>query len=495
MAQATKLIITDRTRMRAKYGQSGWTKIRAAVRTLIAADRARGIATKVVLIDGATAAAVKQRVDAAFATATPPDYVMLLGAPDVLAQARLPNPLWTGDPNDDPDQFVDSDLPYACDAPLGPATGAYRGPSRVVGRLPDLMGATKPEYLVGLIKRAARWKSVLGPRPLDVLAISTKTWRRSTQTSIAAIGGAAGPVVTCPPDGPNWQAPQMNRPLVFVNCHGGEFDPTWYGEQTAGQVNLPHAVEAGRLHGIVRPGSVVAAECCYGSMHWNPAQAGGQAGVAATLLAEGAVGVFAASTVAYGPPVGNSGADIITRMFLETVVAGGSLGRAALDARQRFVAHAVSLDPVDLKTLAQFDLLGDPSVHPIAAPVTDGLTPVGSAGQPPPGVSRRRATLRSAGGALETTIGATDQPRARASISRRRFAAAARLSAAEMAGLRIRSFDVLDQGPVALGATSAAVTPERYHVAFAGSGRRRSVIVVRTEPGAAPSARRLGRKA
>lgn len=494
MAQASKLIYSDRNRMRAKYGASGWTKIRTALRALIAADKLRGIATKVVVIDGSTPASVKARIDAVFASNTPPDYVMLLGAPDVMAQARLNNPLWTGNPDDDPDQFVDTDLPYACDAPLGPSASAYRGPTRVVGRLPDLVGATSPMYLIGLIKRAARWQSLQAPRPIDVLAISTKTWRSSTQTSIAAIGGAAGPVLTCPPDGPNWQAPQFNHPLVFVNCHGGRFDPTWYGEQTRGQVNLPHAVDAARLHGIVQAGSVVAAECCYGSMHWNPARAGGQAGVAQTLLGEGAAGVFAASTVAYGPPVGNSGADIITRMFLETVVAGGSLGRASLDARQRFVAHAVSLDPVDLKTLAQFDLLGDPSVHPIAAPVTDGHTPVGLARRPPQGVSRRRVTLQSTGAALQTTIGSTDLPRARVAITRGRFVAAASLSAAESADIRIRSFDVQDPSPVLAGLTATVVTPERYHVAFVGSGRRRAVVVVRTEAGAPVTARRLDRK-
>ena len=126
-----------------------------------------------------------------------------------------------------------------------------------------------------------RWKSFDAPRPLDVLAISTHTWRRSTQTSIAAISGAAGPVLTTPPGGPSWPSGTWNHPLVFVNGHGGQLDPTWYGEQSRGQVNLPHAVDAARLRGIVRRGTVVAAECCYGSMHWNPATAGGQAGVAA----------------------------------------------------------------------------------------------------------------------------------------------------------------------------------------------------------------------
>ncbi len=495
MAQATKLIVTDRTLMRAKYGQPGWAKVRAAVRGLITADRGRGITTKLVLIDGANAAAAKQQIDAAFA-ASAPDYLMLLGAPDVVAQARLNNPLWTGNPDDDPDQFVDTDLPYACDAPLGTSIAAYRGPTRVVGRLPDLVGAKDPGYLLKLLARATTWKSFDAPRPLEVLAISTHTWRRSTQTSIAAISGAAGPVLTTPPGGPSWPSGTWNHPLVFVNGHGAQLDPTWYGEQSRGQVNLPHAVDAARLRGVVRPGTVVAAECCYGSMHWNPAQAGGQAGVAATLLAEGAHGVWASSTTSYGPAVGNSGADITTRMFLETVVAGGSLGRAGLEARQRFVAHAVSLDPVDLKTLAQFDLLGDPSVHPIAAVHTDPDTPVAAATEPPAGVGRRRATLRSTGAGLAATVGAVhDEALPRPGITRTRFGAAAGLTPDEIAALQIRTFDV-DQPPMAIASPDAgpAVAPERYHVAFTGANRRRAVVVVRTGAGATPTARRLYRK-
>jgi hypothetical protein len=47
------------------------------------------------------------------------------------------------------------------------------------------------------------------------------------------------------------------------------------------------------------------------------------------------------------------------------VLEGASLGRAALMARQRFIQETSELDPVDLKTLAQFNLLGDPSVHPV----------------------------------------------------------------------------------------------------------------------------------
>ena len=47
---------------------------------------------------------------------------------------------------------------------------------------------------------------------------------------------------------------------------------------------------------------------------------------------------------------------------------GASIGRAALEARHRFASQLSHLDPSDLKTLAQFYLLGDPSIQPVQAP-------------------------------------------------------------------------------------------------------------------------------
>jgi len=51
---------------------------------------------------------------------------------------------------------------------------------------------------------------------------------------------------------------------------------------------------------------------------------------------------------------------------LKHVLSGASLGRATLEARQQFVERVTLLDPVDLKTLGQFSLLGDPSIHAVA---------------------------------------------------------------------------------------------------------------------------------
>jgi hypothetical protein len=61
------------------------------------------------------------------------------------------------------------------------------------------------------------------------------------------------------------------------------------------------------------------------------------------------------------------------------VLDGASIGRAALVAQQQFVQRSAQMDPIDLKTLAQFCLLGDPSVHPIEVPratdIPPGVTP------------------------------------------------------------------------------------------------------------------------
>ncbi|MEO5899638.1 MAG: C25 family cysteine peptidase, partial [Ilumatobacteraceae bacterium] len=346
-----------------------------------------------------------------------------------------------------------------------------------------------------------------------------------TQTSIAALGGAAGPVHTCPNDGPVWTKGQLDVPLVFVNCHGAALDPTWYGEKFAHQPALPHAIDAASLRGKVRSGCVIAAECCYATMHWDPRLGLGQPSVALTFLVEGASGVFGSSTMSYGPAVGNGTADVITRMFLEAVAGGASLGRAALTARQRYVAAAGTLAPTDLKTLAQFDLLGDPSVHPVAtqptgrppgwappsgptrAPPTGpsswpapaaGATPAPFAGPPtgpfpgpaprpfpgpPPGVGQRRATLTAIGTALQTSVGATlEAPRALPGLT---GAQVAELSGLDPGANAVRTFDVDSAGD------------EAYHVTFAspaGAPASGSLVVVRSETGQAPQVRTLERK-
>ncbi len=70
-----------------------------------------------------------------------------------------------------------------------------------------------------------------------------------------------------------------------------------------------------------------------------------------------------------GPPLcaadGNGSADLIAQYFLIDVLGSTSIGRACLQARQKFVYSQKMENPVNLKTLAQFILLGDPSLQPV----------------------------------------------------------------------------------------------------------------------------------
>ncbi len=335
--------------------------------------------------------------------------------------------------------------------------------------------------------------------------VSAKVWQKSTRLSIAGLPDVSGDVHTSPPEGPAWTAAEAAPPIHFVNCHGGEFDPNWYGQQSPNNWNLPVAVAASRLPGFVPQGAVVAAECCYGISHWPPSAAHGQPSVAMSYLRQGAVGVFGASTVAYGPAASNAYADVMCRMFVAEVLGGASLGRAALIARQQFVQSRSFLDPTDLKTLAQFNLLGDPAAVPFVtvAPKRPPQTTRRGDSVPTPATSQsvliRRGLLESTGAALSrSTYACADAPRRRAGLTAGGLADL--LGRQVPDAVTIRTFDAGRRRPARRSAAARAVahaarvTP-RAHVAYLPRrGTRPPSLVVVREAGAAPDVPVVERK-
>src|SRR4051794_16319668 len=172
-----KIIVSNRAALTAKYGTAGVAKIKTAVDALVAADAVRGLKSRLVYLDDATAMkgfkgkAVtsplsprenKDAIDAIF-RAVNPEYLMIMGAPDVVPHQDMANPAFTPS-NDDPDKFAYGDLPYACDKPYARDVAAFKGPTRVVGRLPDLAMAKpekpySPSYLISLLGVAEKYKS------------------------------------------------------------------------------------------------------------------------------------------------------------------------------------------------------------------------------------------------------------------------------------------------------------------------------------------------
>ena len=69
-----------------------------------------------------------------------------------------------------------------------------------------------------------------------------------------------------------WTAAEMAPAIHFVNCHGAEFDPNWYGQQSPNNWNLPDRHRRERASRPGARGAVVASECCYGTSHWPPCE-------------------------------------------------------------------------------------------------------------------------------------------------------------------------------------------------------------------------------
>lgn len=366
---SSKILVTNRGVLVAKYGTSGVKEIETAVDGLIAADRQRGLDTRLIYLDGA-GLGNKKVTDAGdpvenkaavdvVAKKHRPQYLVILGSHDVVPYQDLKNKLHDpSDPDSDEDRFAESDLPYACETPYSQDAAKFLGPTRVVGRVPDLTGATTPKYLIALLAASAKAKGLA--RPESAFALSAKVWEKSTKMSVRNILGAVPTVLTSPRKGPTFGKSAVGCKVHFVNCHGDKEDHTFAGEFPSETYST--AMDARKLKSVSR-GTVAAFECCYGAQLYDP-QGLPAMSIANTYLAKGAVGVVASTTIAYGPEDENANADVICQLFIEQVLKGASLGRALLEARLDYVRQQSVADPYDEKTLAQFLLLGDPSLHP-----------------------------------------------------------------------------------------------------------------------------------
>lgn len=475
-----KIIVSNSTPLTAKYEPAGLKKIRTAIDSLIAADAKRGIKSRLVFLNDAAAMksfrgkAVndhtserqnKEAIDAIF-RAIDPEFLMILGAPDVVPHQDMKNPAY--DPPDDPDEFAYGDLPYACDGPYSRDITTFKGPTRVVGRLPDLTGAHEdPSYLLALLGIAAKHRSRDIAEYEAYFGLSTQSWRKSTALSLSNVfGNSSASVLTlAPPNGPSHPARRLAPLSHFINCHGGKSEPKFYGEKGNSQ---PVSLTSNNIAKKIKLGTVAAVECCYGAELYDSVTLALPLPICQHYLIQGAYGYFGSSTIAYGPADKNGAADFITQYFLLALLKGASLGSAALLARQQFVQQTGELDPIDLKTLGQFNLLGDPSIHPVAK-VSATSVPKGVDTDETSRVERRarRTKMRAEGKMLQET-----KPTAARKVTNVRKSATVQKALANIAreaGIGTRkeftAFDVKTPKRAGKRDSKAVPVASRYYVA------------------------------
>ncbi|NML37660.1 hypothetical protein HHL17_10695 [Chitinophaga sp. G-6-1-13] len=384
----TKLIITNKTALQKKYGDQHQALL-DDLTSLQAADAGRQLSTQLIFLDDVTQmqacqstpvtditdeAQHKKAIDDLYRFYSP-GYIMLVGAQDIIPFQRLKNLL----KDNDPDSLIPSDLPYACDAPYDTDPGKFIAPTRVVGRVPDIPGVADPAYLRSLIKDILDTVSQPALVYKPYFAASTFDWQDSTQNSLQNIFGDKNSLLIFPGtdalNGTNWST-QMMPKTHFINCHGAVYNPGYYGQKST---DFPLAMRSDTITAKLSTGTIVAAECCYGGQLYDPQKnAAKLMSMANSYLLNHAIAFVGASNIAYGPPTGQGLADLLTQFFLINVLNGASTGRALLEARQRFLHEmGPTLDPFELKTAAQFYLLGDPSLQPVINdrdPSTDGVT-------------------------------------------------------------------------------------------------------------------------
>jgi Peptidase family C25 len=366
-----KLIITSKGNLLKKYGKN-FSKVVTLLNKLKKADKAKALRTEIAFIDDAAsmkklkvkkaAASLSQReckkaVDALY-TRWNPAYIVIFGAQDVFPFQDLANPA------DDEDKIVPSDLPYACSASYGTSVNIFTGPSRVVGRIPDVPGNGDMVYVTTLIENIIRHKPLHEVDYTSYFAVSANVWKRSTELSLKSMFGSTADLLISPPASGKYPKTQLRQLTHFYNCHGASEDPNYYGQEGN---NYPSALYSKDIVKKISFGTVVAAECCYGAQVYDPVKTGNKyLSIANQYLLQHAIAFMGSSTIAYGPADSQGLADLITQYFIKHVLKGASSGRAMLEAQQEFLTNSgPDLDPYELKTLAQFYLLGDPSLQPV----------------------------------------------------------------------------------------------------------------------------------
>lgn len=383
-----KVIVTHRGALTAKYSAAVVKKIDAAIAKLIAADTARGFKSSYIGLDVAAdmkpfGAAVKGSVTAAKCKAAidrivaklSPDYVALLGSGDIIPEFVVPNP--SGGISGDDEADVPTDNPYASSQKFAAGTlASYLLPDRVIGRIPDLPGATDKSgsFLLDTLAASAAWKPMTADDYKPDMMVCADEWAAAGIECATTLGRDVKMVLSSPPekDGLPQLLERSGARLHMIKCHGNALDAQFYGQQGG---DYPPAMRSTALVGKTVAGTVVGAMCCFGSALYDPsdpaAVVANAPAIASVYLKQGAVAFAGSTTVAWVGVQQAMDADVIITAFLRNVLRGASTGRAFLEAKQDFFRHITEAgrqpDAMEEKTLVQFRLLGDPSLHVVPA--------------------------------------------------------------------------------------------------------------------------------
>lgn len=387
-----KLILTHWSALVEKYGplqpDSSLARLQDALQTLIRADAVRGIDTTICYLDADPnlsinqegppdyhpgdlpfrASLCKRAVDEAYAFYQP-DYMVILGSGDIVPFIDLRDPTpGAGLPVGD--AFIESDLPYACDQPYSTHVSDYLNPTRVVSRIPDVLGDADRGIRVFLetLSNVTCFIPRLPDNYMPPWAVSSEARAPIMALNLAQMYrmyGQPTPVTAqCPPHNDVWTEAEYRRLTHIHILHGGRRSNILLGQDLADNRPHPVAIRGRLLPGVVEPGTVVLERACHGGALYDPA--GRTLPLVNLYLSSGACCMVGSTTKNYSSRLGRQlSGDVLVSTFFTGLV-DHSIGGAFLLARRAMIAAAAVLPLNGLAMLAGFNLYGDASLCPMA---------------------------------------------------------------------------------------------------------------------------------
>lgn len=389
----TQVVLSSRAALQRRFGADGFAAVDRRLRQYATALQRRGVMAHICYCDDADSLRLEDGTAATPVAAEAGALrdllrtlssalsergrtlgaALIVGGDEIVPFHRLPNPL----PDDD--IVVLSDNPYATDDP------AYIAPQRMVARLPDgnsgdpsLLFAQLDRmtaYHYGSRPQAHRSRQFFGRRrahdapELDIWSAGycAEIWKDVSRAVLDALTADA-PLVSSPPHLAETLDLRAlhNRRLLYFNLHGAAGLPNFYGQPDAvwpgAATRLPVALRPDQIDADSANGALFLSEACYGAEIVGRTV---DTSIPLRALAHGALAFVGATVNAYGsltdPLIG---ADLLFQHMLKHLARGEPIGRALHQARLEFAQEMYRrqgfLDDVDIKTLIEFVLFGDP---------------------------------------------------------------------------------------------------------------------------------------
>ena len=255
------------------------------------------------------------------------------------------------------DRDIDSDLCYRLLSTASPWKGISGTSASIsVGRLPTWKGESRAEFCAYFMAASSFRPETAPP---DAFGLSAAEWE---DTSRLVFRSFSERDIFLSPDGGNkLHVPMSGERLLYFNLHGAvqASSKHWYGQKGN---SFPIAFSPSSLSHL--PWAyAVGVEACYGARYSGYAK---DESSLLTAITGGCLSFLGSSRIAYGSAEGSGTcADIIVGEFLRRLSTGSSAGNAFAEASAALLRKAPG--ELEMKTLMEFSLYGDPSLSFVAS--------------------------------------------------------------------------------------------------------------------------------